>query len=265
MAVDTIRTKNIRFVESGKDAHCQIVAEEGIEQTIIEIVPEKTLPEFVTEIVCKKNSRIQYVCVFLDTNAGALRNNRTITVEDGAELISTYFYFGGEVSFVNNHFRIHGNARVNHTVLFFANGRQIMDFQENFEFLKPESYGRFIVKGLTAHEAESKYIGNIAVTYGAQKTDSRLEIHSFILGVRAKSQMVPQLQIEANNVKAGHAATLSKLDDEQLFYLRSRGLKKNEAAKLFIEGIFFDAVMKIQDQKIVHRIMDTVRKKYSTL
>lgn len=265
MAVDTIQTKKIRFVESGKDAHCQIVAEEGVEQTIIEIVAVKTLPGFTTEILCKKNSRVQYICLFSDAILGSIKNNRNIIIEEGAELSSTCFYFGGQEGFFDNHFRIHGNARVNHAVLFFANTNQILNIQENFEFQKPYSYGRFIVKGLTANEAESKYVGNIAVQKGAQKTDSRLEIHSFILGARAKSQMVPQLQIEANNVKAGHAATLSKLDDEQLFYLRSRGLKKNEAAQLFIEGVFFDALMKIQDQKTVHRIMDIVRKKYSTL
>ncbi len=264
MAVD-IRTQKIRFVQPGSSALDTIAIDENIVETIIEIVDEKTSPEFAINIVCKKNSRVQYVCAFLDAKAGELKNKRSVTIEDGAELTSTCFYFGGEVCRVHNHFRIHGNARVSHKVLFFANGSQTLDIRENFEFQKQGSFGRFIVKGLTANEAESKYIGNIAIHPGAQKTDSRLEIHSFILGTRAKSQMVPQLQIEANNVKAGHAATISKLDDEQLFYLRSRGLTKNEATQLFIEGIFYDAVMKVQDKKTVHRIMDIVRKKYSTL
>ena len=264
MVVDT-RTQKIRFIKPEKSALDMIIIDEHIEETIIEIVDEKTSPEFATDIICRKNSRVQYVCAFLDAKAGGLKNKRSITIEDGVELTSTYFYFGGETCEAHNHFRIHGRARVNHKVLFFANNSQTFNIQENFEFQKPDSFGRFIVKGLTANEAESKYVGNIAINPGAQKTDSRLEIHSFILGTRAKSQMVPQLQIEANNVKAGHAATLSRLDDEQLFYLRSRGLKKNEAAQLFIEGIFYDAVMKIQDQKTVHHIMDTVRKKYSTL
>jgi len=264
MAVD-IRTQKIRFVQPEKSVLDTITIDEDIKETIIEIVDEKTSPEFTTDIICRKNSRVQYVCAFLDAKAGELKNKRSITIEDGAELTSTYFYFCGGVCEAHNHFCIHERARVNHEVLFFANGRQIFNIQENFEFQKPGSFGRFMVRGLTANEAESKYVGNIVINPGAQKTDSHLEIHSFILGTRAKSQMVPQLQIEANNVKAGHAATLSRLDDEQLFYLRSRGLKKNEAAQLFIEGIFYDAVMKIQDQKTVHRIMDIVRKKYSTL
>lgn len=92
------------------------------------------------------------------------------------------------------------------------------------------------IRGVVDDQAQVKVMGTIKVLPGAEKTSSFLTERLLILSDKARAEAVPNLEIEADEVKCSHAATVGKIDEEQMFYLMSRGLKKREAEDIIVEG-----------------------------
>lgn len=92
------------------------------------------------------------------------------------------------------------------------------------------------IRGVVDDQAQAKIVGTIKVMPGAQKTNSFLTEKVLILSDRARAEVVPNLEIKADDVKCSHAATVGKIDEEQMFYLMSRGLRQAEAQEMIVEG-----------------------------
>ena len=96
--------------------------------------------------------------------------------------------------------------------------------------------GRVTVRAVCGEESTVSLKGIIRIAKDAQETDDFLELRVLTLGPKSRASVEPELEIEANNVRASHAASVGKIDLEQLLYLQSRGLSKNDAQKQIIEG-----------------------------
>lgn len=92
------------------------------------------------------------------------------------------------------------------------------------------------IRGVVRDRAQARVSGIIKIFPKAQKTNSFLTEKILILSPDARAEAVPNLEIEADEVKCSHAATVGKIDEEQLFYLMSRGLKRQEAEDIIVEG-----------------------------
>jgi len=92
------------------------------------------------------------------------------------------------------------------------------------------------------------YKGNLIIPKPAQMTDTYLSHDTLLLSDYARAHTVPSLEIEANDVKAGHAATIGKVDDELMFYLLSRGVEPKEAEQMLIAGFFESQLALIPDE-----------------
>lgn len=92
------------------------------------------------------------------------------------------------------------------------------------------------IRGVVEGEARARVNGTIKVFEGAQQTNSFLTEKVLILSDKARAEAIPNLEIEADEVKCSHAATVGKLDAEQMFYLMSRGLRQSEAKDMIVEG-----------------------------
>ncbi|OGY18085.1 MAG: hypothetical protein A2784_02875 [Candidatus Chisholmbacteria bacterium RIFCSPHIGHO2_01_FULL_48_12] len=92
------------------------------------------------------------------------------------------------------------------------------------------------IRGVVGDEVQARVVGTIKVLPGAQKTNSFLTEKVLILSDKARAEVVPNLEIEADDVKCSHAATVGKIDEEQLFYLMSRGLRQADARDIIVEG-----------------------------
>ena len=100
----------------------------------------------------------------------------------------------------------------------------------------PNTFGRIVIKGVAANGARVTVDGLVKIAEGAKKTDSFLEMRILLLDKQSSAVAEPKLEIENNDVKASHAATVGKIDEDQLFYLSSRGVDSEEAEKLIVEG-----------------------------
>lgn len=103
-------------------------------------------------------------------------------------------------------------------------------------------------------ESRSYFSGLIRIEKGANKTTSLLENRVLILGEKARSESLPSLEIEADDVKASHASTTGNLDENQLFYLLSRGIGKATATRMLIEGFFEPVLNRVGSEKAAAEI-----------
>ena len=216
------------------------------------------------KIVCKRNSSLEYIFLLPQDIQKDIALEKETVVEAGGDAQVYFFYFGGKNIHSEIKISMKSFSKIHYDVIFFLDKKQSLTLDENYNFLQPHGFGRFITKGFTAGESCGEYCGTIIIEKDSQETDGRMEVHSFILGQGAKCNMLPKLDIRANNVKAGHAASVSKIDGESLFYLETRGIKRNDAIKLIIEGAFLDLTNRLSDPSIGDMILKMAMKKFDS-
>ena len=116
------------------------------------------------------------------------------------------------------------DARV--TGAYATHGRQHIDFDTTQEHAAPNTTSDLAFRGVLQGRSTAVWKGNIIVDPGAQKTDAFQESRNLLISKRAHADAIPGLEIQANDVRCTHAAAVAQVDPEQLFYLRSRGLRE---------------------------------------
>lgn len=105
----------------------------------------------------------------------------------------------------------------------------------------PNTFGRVVIRGVAENGARIAVKGLVKIEKRAQNTDSFLAMKILLLDKKSSATAEPELEIEANRVKASHSASVGKIDDEQLFYLKSRGIEETKAKNIIVNGfINFD-------------------------
>jgi Fe-S cluster assembly protein SufD len=103
-------------------------------------------------------------------------------------------------------------------------------------YTKPHQTGEVEVRAVVMGDGYLKLKGTIIIEKGAELVEGFLRQKVLLVGENARAEAIPELEIECNEVKASHAASVGRIDEEQIFYLMSRGLSKKEAEKLIIEA-----------------------------
>ena len=117
----------------------------------------------------------------------------------------------------------------------------------------PHTKCNTLVRGVLFDGGKSSYTGKILITKPAQQTSSYLDDAVLVVGNNTQNHSQPILEIEADDVKASHGATTGRIDENQIYYLTSRGLSKEEATHMIIQG-FFESIL-----SVIHN--DSVREK----
>ena len=125
---------------------------------------------------------------------------------------------------------------------YFADGEQHLDHDTQQNHLAPHTTSDLLFKGALKGNSRSVWQGMIYVAPAAQKTDGYQANRNLILSAGARADSIPGLEILADDVRCTHGATVGKLEQEPLFYLKSRGIPEREAERLIVEG-FFDPIM----------------------
>src|SRR3954464_10452221 len=130
--------------------------------------------------------------------------------------------------------RPHAEARV--PGAYAPHGRQHVDYDTYQEHAAEGCTSNLAFRGILNDRASSVWRGMIKVDPGAQQTDGFQECRNLLLTKRAHADAIPGLEILANDVRCTHAAAIAQIDEDQVFYLRSRGLREATARRLVIEG-----------------------------
>lgn len=124
---------------------------------------------------------------------------------------------------------------------YFTDGNQHLDHDTQQNHLAPHTTSDLLFKGALKGKSRSVWQGMIYVAPGAQKTDGYQANRNLVLSDGARADSIPGLEILADDVRCTHGATVGKLEQEPLFYLKSRGIPQAEAEKIVVEG-FFDPI-----------------------
>ncbi len=155
-----------------------------------------------------------------------------------------------------------GASSENVEVVFGA-GTQRFDTASNITHSGPNTTGHAISKGVVKDKAKAIFKGMIRIDKNAKNSRAYLAEHAMILSKDALADAIPGLEIETNEVKATHSASVAQINEEEIFYLTSRGLSEDEAKKLIIVGFFEPIVERIPVPEIAKRIRRIVDLKWS--
>jgi len=133
------------------------------------------------------------------------------------------------------------------TGAYAGHRRQHVDFDTTQEHASHHTTSDLAFRGVLADRSTSVWRGMIRVDPGAQQTDAFQESRNLLLSKRAHADAIPGLEIEADDVRCTHAAAIAQIDSEQLFYLRSRGLREEQAKRLVIEGFLAALVERFEE------------------
>ena len=133
-----------------------------------------------------------------------------------------------------------------------------MDFHTFMEHLSPDCASRQDYRGVLNDHARGVFNGRVYVHQDAQRTDAKQSNHTLLLSEHAEMDTKPQLEIFADDVKCSHGATVGQLDDEMLFYLRSRGLSQASAKSILVMGFTSNVLKNIQHTEVRDKIQQLV-------
>src|SRR6267378_3876323 len=201
----------------------------------------------------------------LDDKAVYLSNSG-VSVETNAKATLASILLGGTIT--RSRFNLGLNGRGSSFEgyqVFFCDGEQRYDLDTNLVHNSPDSSGSFTARGVLKDASQSIFKGMVKIKKGAKNSHSYLAHHAMLLDKRARSDAIPGLDIDTNEVKATHSASVAQIDEEQIFYLMARGLPLDEAKKLIIVGFFEPVLSRIPIEFAREGAKFTVEGKWSGL
>jgi len=208
---------------------------------------EASFTNSVTEVVVARDARVEYYKVQNDTNQSYHIGTTQVRQSDNSLFYSATVTLNG--GFVRNNLNIvldgeHCEAHM--YGLYIPNGKQHIDNHTLVDHAKPNSYSNELYKGILEERATGAFNGKIYVRPDAQKTNAYQSCKNVVLSPDATMNTKPQLEIYADDVKCSHGTTTGKLNDEALFYMRSRGIPKEQAQTLLMYAFAEDVMNKIK-------------------
>ncbi len=155
---------------------------------------------------------------------------------------------GGDYARVRAEVRLVGQgASAKQTALYFADGKQMHDFRTWQVHEAPKTHSDLLFKGAVKDTAKSVYTGLIRIGEHAAGSQAFQTNRNLTLSHGAWAQSVPNLEIETNDVKCSHASTIGPIDDDQRFYLESRGISPDIAERLVVLGFFDEVIARLPE------------------
>lgn len=118
---------------------------------------------------------------------------------------------------------------------------------------QPSLQSLTLIKAVLYDQSKLDMEGKLLIETGAKFTDSYLRIDVLLMSNDASARAIPSLEISEDDVKGGHGATIGKVDEQQLFYLQSRGLGRQQAEQILVEGFVSELIDRITDKEIQSR------------
>ncbi|MXW18711.1 MAG: Fe-S cluster assembly protein SufD [Gemmatimonadetes bacterium] len=244
-----------------------IVAEEHSQLSFVDEIlspdfPAVTLVNTAVELFSRGGAQVQYVSLQRMGEGGFyLANQRTLAERDST-LDTLNVALGGSVGRVDLNARLLGpGANSDMLGLYFGDANQHFDFNTSQDHVAPHAHSDLLYKGALDGAARGIFRGIIRVHEGAQGTDAYQTNRNLILSDTAIATSLPNLEIEADDVRCSHGATVGQLDAEALFYLMSRGLRREQAERLVVLGFLGEVLSKLPLGGVVEKVTQAIEAK----
>jgi len=181
-----------------------------------------------------------------------------------SHLVSFSFATGAALSRTNIYTELRGEgcgATLNG--LYLGDGEQHIDHQTRIEHVEPNCYSREHYKGILDGSAHGVFNGKVFVHPAAQKTDGKQTNNTLLLSEKAQIDTKPQLEIFADDVKCTHGATVGRLDETSLFYMKSRGINSRSARELLTYAFAADVLETIEQVEVREALEAATLRRYT--
>jgi Fe-S cluster assembly protein SufD len=220
----------------------------------------------VVEIVVGANARLRYVCGQALSSKTTVFGTQRAVVDAAGSLEWVALGFGSGNGQVRMETQLRGEgAEAKVTGAYATGGRQHVDFDTTQEHAAAHTTSDLSFRGVLAGRSTSVWRGMIKVDPGAQQTDAFQDNRNLLLSKRAHADAIPGLEILANDVRCTHAAAVAQIDREQLFYLMSRGLPRETAQRLIIDGFLQALVERLGEGALHDAVSAALERRLSAL
>jgi Fe-S cluster assembly protein SufD len=260
----------IRYIDEAGLAYFPrtlIIADERCDVGVVEefVSPDFEQPAFscgVAEIFAGAAAKVQYVALQRwGRNVHHLGMQRTHAQRD-SKLDTLVVNLGASVARVDLAASLKGpGARSDMLGLYFAQEGQHFDHNTRQNHEVPHAVSDLLYKGALDGNGRSIFRGLIKVYPKAQRTDAYQTNRNLILSRSAEATSLPNLEIEADDVRCSHAATVGQLDEEELFYIMSRGIARRDAERLVVFGFFGEVLNRLPLPEVVRELRAAIAKK----
>ena len=244
-----------------------IVAEEASQVSYVDEVlsdgfEQQTLVSNAVEVIARQAAQVQYVSVQrLGVGAFFQSVQRTLADRD-ATLDTLNVGLGASVARVDLNARLLGpGANSDMLGLYFGDENQHFDFNTSQDHIAPNASSDLLYKGALDGQSRAVFRGIIRVHPGAQRTDAYQTNRNLLLSGKARADSLPNLEIEADDVKCSHGATVGELDAEAKFYLMSRGLDRLTAERLVVLGFLGEVLARLPLGGVVEKVTRVIEEK----
>lgn len=227
------------IIDCGLSSHCQIIehfisSDEiklNLQQTIINLQPNSQVEHYRLNLEEPSNRQVSRLLALLDSDScfnsfyyseGSLLNKTDIDI-----------YHQGK------------NSESHLTGIYLPSNDQTIDYHTNIEHQVPHCDSREVFRGIIADSAKATFSGKIHIFRDAQKSDAQLSNKNLLLTNQAEINTKPELEIYADDVICAHGATIAKIDDEAVYYLKTRGIDEARAKKMLSIGFINELLEKI--------------------
>ena len=244
-----------------------IVAEPGsqvsyVEESLSEDFDRRTLVSSAVEVIARDGAQLQYVSLQqLGRGVFCQSAQRTLAHRD-SKLDTLNVSLGASVTRLDLNARLLGPGAHSELLgLYFGDEDQHFDHNTSQDHIAPDTGSNLLYKGALDDRAQSAFRGIIRVHRGAQRTDAYQTNRNLLLSDECRANSLPNLEIEADDVKCSHGATVGQLDSEALFYLLSRGLSQQQAERLVVLGFLGEVMAKLPLGGVVEKVTRAIERK----
>ncbi|HUJ42545.1 MAG TPA: Fe-S cluster assembly protein SufD [Opitutaceae bacterium] len=192
----------------------------------------------------------------------AFQLNSTVVQRD-ARVLSLNLHLGGRQARHESHSRLQGPGAFSEMLaVTVAQGTQEFDQRTLQSHQAPNTGSNLLYKNALLDQARTIFSGLIIVDPDAQKTDAYQSNRNLLLSDEAEANSLPGLEIQANDVRCTHGATSGHVDDEQMFYLKSRGIPPAVARELLVFGFFEEVLAKLENEPLHAALREVIKAQF---
>lgn len=220
-----------------------------------------TNPEGRLRIALEAGSSAEYL-VLQDAADREVETVYDISLAEGASLRMVFLSLDGKMLRNRVNVSLEGrHASCDLSGLYLPRDTQEMAFDIRMDHLVPECHSTQLFKSIVDERAVARFFGLIKVVPDAQKTEAYQANHNLLLSEAARAYTKPQLEIYADDVKCSHGATVGRLNEDELFYMRSRGISLPEARLLQQMAFTGEVLEKISSQEWREKMLTRVEER----
>jgi Fe-S cluster assembly protein SufD len=242
---------------------CLVIAEAGSSLTFLEEYESlglgQVLTNAVTEIWLQDNAQVNHTRIQRE-HSGAFHIGKTaVSQAKDSRYICNAISLGAQLS--RHHLEVYQAGEQTETMLnglTVIAGEQVADTHSLLSHTHPYGTSQQLHKCIVSDRSHAIFNGKVLVPQAAQLTNASQLSRNLLLSPRARVDTKPQLEIVADNVKCAHGATVSQLENDEIFYLQSRGLDRDSASQLLVNAFAMDVLNRIPIASVRSRLTEQV-------